>query len=309
MIMRSRVERANGRRDATGKVILPMRKSSLVPLFALLLGGCPFEDDSLSTIPGVVPGAMQPDERGVSVLARTIDERWPQIDAMAMSDNYLFLGVNWHGLYKMPKFGGPIETIDADETAVFDRLATNGSDIVWQKVTFDSSDYPFFQFKRQSVDGGPTQVVFTTRDQTWWKANRGFFVSVTSDSDVVLTTQPLAGGGPPITRVLYDFNTGPGSFDWGLDDTSVYVARDRGDRDGREISRSSTVMASSWPSLIRLHPGLDPVTLQSKARWLSTRRTCTSERQRICAVCPRAEVRRPSCTRRRTTRSSTTPAR
>src|SRR6478672_6425964 len=125
MIRRSRVERANGRMwdVATGKVTLPMRRSTLLPLFALLLGGCPFEEDSLSKIPGVVPGDGRPDEHGVAVIAQTIDPRWPQIDAMALSDNYLFMAVNWHGVYRMPKFGGPIEELDSDEGATFDSVA------------------------------------------------------------------------------------------------------------------------------------------------------------------------------------------
>ena len=34
---------------------------------------------------------------------------------------------------------------------------------------------------------------------------------------------------PLPTRVLHDFNTGPGSFDWGIDDTSLYVWRATGE--------------------------------------------------------------------------------
>jgi hypothetical protein len=222
--MPSSVERVNGRLDSTGKVTLPMRRSTVLPLFVLLLGGCPFEEDSLSTTPAAIPGDQHRDEHGVSVLVQTTDPRWPQIDAMALSDNYLFFAMNWHGVYKMPKFGGPIEVLDADDGAIFLPLATNGSDVIWQKITFDSNDNGFGQIKKQPVDGGSTQVVFGTPAPVQWKANRTLLVNVADDSEIVLTTQSLAGG-EPRSQVLHDFTADPGPFDWVIDETFVYVWR------------------------------------------------------------------------------------
>jgi hypothetical protein len=218
---------SKGRRSAIDddqKGELAMWKSVLyLPAIVFLLGGCPWDDPKVATTPPVTTGDLKPDERGVSVLAQAVGPGLTEFDGMALSDNYLFLAMNWHGVYKMPKFGGPVEVLDADDSALFQSLVTNGTDVVWQKTTFDSNPNGTAQVKRQAVDGGPTQILFAGPNPVMWRANRASLVNVAVDSGVQLTTAPLAGGASPSPRVVQDFNGGPGVFDWAVDDTFAYV--------------------------------------------------------------------------------------
>ena len=48
----------------------------------------------------------------------------------------------WSGVYRMPKYGGGITTVDEGANVEFDELASGDGAVFWEALTFDSNDFP-----------------------------------------------------------------------------------------------------------------------------------------------------------------------
>jgi hypothetical protein len=89
-----------------------------------------------------------------SIFVPRLDINW-----IALSDNYLFLVVNWNGVFRMPKYGGPIDIIDGDRRAEFDFALTSGKRVYWNHDTFGPGDSPDNRIEGRDIAGGASNTL------------------------------------------------------------------------------------------------------------------------------------------------------
>jgi hypothetical protein len=81
-----------------------------------------------------------------------------QIYKMALSTNYLFVSVDWSGVYRIPKYGGDIVPLQEDRNALFRHLAIAGDNVVWDQITFPPGK-TYTRVHSQPLAGGPTTTI------------------------------------------------------------------------------------------------------------------------------------------------------
>jgi hypothetical protein len=169
---------------------------------------------------------LRPGETG-TLLELNDDRHW--IEAIALSDNNLFIAVEWAGVYRMPKYGGDVVPLDEDANGAFYQLATDGDRVYWIHVTFDDSDYPFTEIKSQPVEGGPTTIIargefgiFNGGPSNRFQIAGGFaYFSDDLGNHPALTERvPLEGGQ---RQTLLSFAEAIDTPPWVADDTGLYL--------------------------------------------------------------------------------------
>ena len=79
------------------------------------------------------------------------------IKDIAIVDNDLYVAVAWHGIYRLPKYGGGITAIDeSGNTTEYSALASGDGAVFWQSAASDSRDFPTTFLRR--VATGDTAV-------------------------------------------------------------------------------------------------------------------------------------------------------
>jgi hypothetical protein len=180
--------------------------------FSILAGtaaacGAPAPANPLESPLGEIQGAGTPR----TVVRVTGDTTPAWIRDIAVSANDLYVSVPWHGVYRMPKYGGAITPVDEGSNVAFIELATGSDAVFWEHTTFDKKDFPHARVKRQDFDGGPIATLY--------EANLGFFDSsetrnLQTDGGIVYVTlvqnitddgaihRLPAAGGEPLANIL-----------------------------------------------------------------------------------------------------------
>ena len=176
-------------------------------------------DGELEAPPG--PG------QGYSLVRRTDGNH--QTTHIAVSDDYVFFTSDWQGLYRVPKYGGAIEAVEADSHALVQGVATNGSDVFWTHATFGANDAPHIKLKRRSATGGPITVikegVFGTGGANYTSNLLADATNVYALDSTFIWALPLDGG--QATQIAFSedplspVHSGP---DWVPDYPAIYVS-------------------------------------------------------------------------------------
>jgi hypothetical protein len=171
---------------------------------ALILFGCVAlaacdHDEPGFALDGSLNAPLAPGQ-GYS-LARTHAETY-EIKHFAVSDDYLFFSSDWHGLIRMPKYGGSWDWVDEDSQAVVSAVTTNASEAFWVRSTFGPGDVPHTKVERRSATGGVTRIVNDgSVDTADSEATHGLLVDAghvyALDVDrALIWAFPLEGGDP-----------------------------------------------------------------------------------------------------------------
>lgn len=197
-------------------------------LFSILISSgfaCDPKADTVQFHPQI-SDQLRPGEMG-TLLEVNDDSHW--IEAIALSDNNLFIAVEWAGVYRMPKYGGDVVPLDEDANGAFYQLATDGTRVYWIHVTFDDSDYPFTEIKSQPVEGGPTTIIargqfgiFNGGPSNRFQIADGFaYFSEDLGGQSALTQRVPLDGGERQTMISFPdaISTPP----WIADDSGVYL--------------------------------------------------------------------------------------
>jgi hypothetical protein len=92
-------------------------------------------------------------------LVRTNDSS-SEIAHLAVSDDYLFFSINWQGLVRMPKYGGPPDWVDQDAQAEVLDVTADGAEAFWVRSTFaEPGDVPHTKLERRLASGGPVGIM------------------------------------------------------------------------------------------------------------------------------------------------------
>jgi hypothetical protein len=157
----------------------------------------------------VVPGQPVPVARVVGYDPTSILLGQNQITWIALSDNFLFMVVNGRGVYRMPKYGGAADTVDADNHSGFTFTLTHGDKVYWNHLNYDGTDTATTHLMSREVNGGPS----TTLLSGWLEFDQNSFPGYQIDDHYLyyfeaadhsnnppirLSRLPLAGGAPQI---------------------------------------------------------------------------------------------------------------
>jgi hypothetical protein len=82
-----------------------------------------------------------------------------QINAIGLTSDYLFAAVNWAGVYRFPKYGGAVATVQEGGSSPYGFLATNSKTVFWDDASFDRNDSPGGQIMRRSAAGGAATAI------------------------------------------------------------------------------------------------------------------------------------------------------
>ena len=77
------------------------------------------------------------------------------IEHIAVTGDYLFFSMFWHGVYAMPRYGGDVTPVDTDTNAEDIALAASPTDVVWIKARFGANDIPNEQLRRRAASRNP----------------------------------------------------------------------------------------------------------------------------------------------------------
>ncbi|HEX2659132.1 MAG TPA: hypothetical protein VHU40_12705 [Polyangia bacterium] len=166
-------------------------------------------------------------------------ERKMWFDQMAVSGNYLYFNIPWHGVYRMPKYSGDIIPLEeANGVEDFRGIAVNATDVFWSKESSFGSvgpDFPYTRLRRQPLVGGAITTVaeggFGIGEE--FNGARMFYASPTAVYGPVtnprqnfydLTRFSLDGGAA--SPSLFRFDLGPPNpnlYTMALDEAFAYV--------------------------------------------------------------------------------------
>ena len=157
------------------------------------------------------------------------NENVSQIVTMALTDNYLYFAASWDGVYRLPKYGGPVEVVEAGAKHDGRVLMATKDSVIWVKTHDDGSDHPITEIKRRSENGGPTSVLFAG---DWGIATTNLAPALQGDATGVymmafpigifmphLHHFPAAGGPPRKILTVPEF-----WLTWLRDDGRIYLA-------------------------------------------------------------------------------------
>jgi hypothetical protein len=134
------------------------RTQMLLGLSVSLLGACgtsPEGPPLISLLATDVPAGSP-----YSVV-RIDPERVFEIVDVGLSENYLYLSIPWGGVYRLPKFGGAITTVQQDRNSWFDGISVNGDAASWIATSGDGpNDTGHTRVDRQLVSGGPVATLY-----------------------------------------------------------------------------------------------------------------------------------------------------
>jgi hypothetical protein len=104
-----------------------------------------------------------------------------EIRDLAVTDDHLYFATWWEGVYRLPKYGGELEVVEAGSNNLFEPLTTSRNEVFWVRTRFDKDDYPAIAIKRRADSGGPTSVLFSgdwgVTDSPQFQANaRGLYM-------------------------------------------------------------------------------------------------------------------------------------
>jgi len=194
----------------------------------------------LGTLAAATAGCGQPGEQGFSSTLETpanpgdgyslvrVADSEHLIEHIAVTGDYLFFSMFWHGVYAMPRYGGDVTPVDTDTSAEDIALAASPSDVVWIKARFDANDIPNEQLRRRAASGAP----ITNLKQ----GNLHAFSSSLAENLQVTATEvmflgegfveatPLAGGAS--TRVTFPWSDDPtvnGAVSFQADDAGMFL--------------------------------------------------------------------------------------
>ena len=164
----------------------------VVPSLAFLLaGGCgPPEGNGFSSTLQVPPKPGDGYE-----LVRTKDEPHA-ISVIGVGGNSLFFGAPRQGVYEMPKYGGPIETVDRG-TGVLG-LVASADEVVWLKA---APDTPTQMVLRRPTNGGETAILRHGNLNTIGYDNENELVADASHVYTITQTAPLSATAIPETVI------------------------------------------------------------------------------------------------------------
>ena len=210
-----------------------------IALLALLPAACSSQSPNTTSGTSAVPfaiHALPTDGRGVLVEIAQADFDLHQgtgVSALAVSDNYLYLSVQWSGIYRMPKLGGVVTVLDEGPNATFLDLAANHQYVFWDRYTFDEQDHPITQIRRQAHTGGVASTVMEGAFGVPTSNIPPSHLQATS-SDLYLSDNPAGSdsvtvehipvsGGAPATPV-FSWNVATGWPHWAVDDLGLFMS-------------------------------------------------------------------------------------
>jgi hypothetical protein len=129
-----------------------LRSASIATLLLTIACGQP---STLGRLDASLGAPKKPGE--AYSLVRTSSDK-DQIVSISVSDNYLFFATSWKGVYRLPKYGGPVEPVEEDADAVA-TVAANRDSVIWSRTTFGSGDAPYTQIKKRAAAGGASSIV------------------------------------------------------------------------------------------------------------------------------------------------------
>lgn len=157
----------------------------------------------------------------------TTNDHSHEIAQIAVSDDYLFFSIEWHGLYRMPKYGGAIEPVDADTNATFTGIASNGSDVFWRRSTFGPNDEPHVKIERRAAAGGAVTVMAEQASSLQTSFNPGMLSDTTNiyvQQPDLISVLPFDGGAASEIPVAPHPAGAPWYGSWVPDYPSFYLS-------------------------------------------------------------------------------------
>jgi hypothetical protein len=135
-----------------------MRKLLLLPILAAIAcsGQARPAHFDTTTIPPKQPG----DPYSLLRFANNnVDTAFDQINGIALSDDYLFVAANWGGVYRFPKYGGPVSVVQEGGSSEYSLVAANRKTVFWDDDSFGPGDSPGGEIRSRSAVGGSTSGV------------------------------------------------------------------------------------------------------------------------------------------------------
>ena len=102
------------------------------------------------------PPPATPDQPFILVRAAGPLTRPEIIGRIAVSGDYLFFASITDGIYRMPKYGGDLSTVEEDLHGTFSHVAANATDVFWDHTTYDKNNRRHLSIHRRAIAGGPT---------------------------------------------------------------------------------------------------------------------------------------------------------
>src|SRR3954469_8045775 len=123
-------------------------------------GGAGHKTNPLESPLGEIQAAGAP--QTVVSITEESDNDW--IKDIAIVDNDLYVAVAWHGVYRLPKYGGGITALEQSANATeFYELASGDGAVFWEAASFDGNDFPTTSIRR--VAKGDTAVSTIHRER------------------------------------------------------------------------------------------------------------------------------------------------
>jgi hypothetical protein len=104
--------------------------------------------------------ALDEGPRWVVRIAGDSEDHQRQIRRFTVAGDYIYFTTGWEGIYRVSRQGGAIEVVEAPAGALFEHLASVGSDVYWMHSTFDERDYPRIRVKTQAAGGAAIRTLF-----------------------------------------------------------------------------------------------------------------------------------------------------
>lgn len=255
--------------------VRPVARGLIWCAFSVLVACSQPQSDGVSS---TLEGPTNPGD-GYSLLRVADNEH--TIEHIAVSGDYLFFTMSWHGVYAMPKYGGDVIAIDADSNAEELGLVASPSDVVWVKARFGPNDTPNEQLRRRGPSTAPITnlkqgnlqtIITSSAKNLQLGATQAFMMG-----EGFIEATPLEGGAS--TRVAFPWNsvdrTTTGMVSFQADDQDVYVVScpyaapcDNGCGNSCTLSRGDPATGQS-AALAALAAGVYAIALDSEALYLT----------------------------------------
>src|SRR5437870_1495228 len=109
-----------------------MRKMSMT-LLLILAAGCGTDPSPTVKFRGSIGDPTAAPARSLLLGLDEPEHRF-WFDEMAVSGNFLYFNIPWHGVFRMPKYGGDVSPIEeANGNEDFRGIAVNDTDVFWAK--------------------------------------------------------------------------------------------------------------------------------------------------------------------------------
>jgi hypothetical protein len=105
-------------------------------------------------------GEIQASGTPQTVVRITEESNNDWIKDIAIVDNDLYVAVAWHGIYRLPKYGGGITAIDESGNATeYYELASGDGAVFWEAASFDNNDFPTTFLRRVATGDAAVSTI------------------------------------------------------------------------------------------------------------------------------------------------------